>query len=284
VLPVSSVPVPNTINADGANYSDTPSTRSRAGAITAPAAPAAAAANRRVGASAAAPAAPGRGDKRAAVTDPDDVMASLQAELDQEESDVCPVCLVSPPGVACDPCGHALCMECLTLWRQTSASYYAAAKAGADASRATCPMCRAAICGFRPVGEVPREGGEGASSASRGGGARGSGGAAQGGGGGGGEGIITRGGGTSGSARAGAALGSGGHGGGGLSALTADDAADGGGGEGGGGGVSVLNADDTASEGRGRLIMLATSHNAIYLDNRGFTMRWLTRRAMSGRP
>ena len=61
VLPVSSVPVPSTVNANAANHSDTPSSRSRAGAITAPAAAAAAAANSRVGASAAVPAAPGRG-------------------------------------------------------------------------------------------------------------------------------------------------------------------------------------------------------------------------------
>ena len=79
------------------------------------------------------------------------VMASLQAALDEEEEDLCPVCLVEPPRVACDPCGHQLCVECLTLWKQTSASYYAATKNGSGANRTTCPMCRCDIKGFRHV-------------------------------------------------------------------------------------------------------------------------------------
>ena len=85
-----------------------------------------------------------------------DVMASLQEDLDEEEDDLCPVCLVTPPSVACDPCGHALCGECVDLWRQTSASYYAAAKSGSAASKTTCPMCRAEILGFRRAHESDR--------------------------------------------------------------------------------------------------------------------------------
>jgi hypothetical protein len=81
-------------------------------------------------------------------------MASLQAALDEEEEDLCPVCIEAPPRVACDPCGHQMCVECLNLWRQTSASYYAATKNGADANRTTCPMCRTEILGYRQVSEA----------------------------------------------------------------------------------------------------------------------------------
>ena len=86
-------------------------------------------------------------------------MASLQAELDEEEDEVCPVCLVEPVSVACDPCGHQLCVECLTLWKQTSASYYAATKNGPDANKTSCPMCRCNIKGFKRVDKDTRKAG-----------------------------------------------------------------------------------------------------------------------------
>ncbi|RMZ78349.1 hypothetical protein DV738_g3904, partial [Chaetothyriales sp. CBS 135597] len=68
-----------------------------------------------------------------------DVVVRLKADIEQSEAIECPVCMDADDNPSIFPCGHALCVDCLTRLTDNMLND------NGEASKPTCPHCRAAI-------------------------------------------------------------------------------------------------------------------------------------------